>query len=289
MRESWPIPVALLLLLSAAIITLGNWWGYNDAETLSLLHRVPGLGGQVSRATGADIPVPRLTVAVDASYPPFASVDPSGRLVGFEVDVAEELGRRVATETKVVNMDGGDILLDALSSRRIDAIIAGLTYTPDVARQVGYAASYFESGSVVLTRGHRMDIRRHEDLSGKRVAVEVGSLADEAAQELRRRLPGMGLVHLGDLDRVLAALAEDSVDAVVVDKAYLPPGSSAMAGLRQVGGPLRSEPYLIAVRRSDLGLFVAIDRELESMRASGWLDAMERKWFFGRAVEGERG
>ncbi|MHB0868404.1 MAG: substrate-binding periplasmic protein [Chloroflexota bacterium] len=288
MKEVWPVPVALLLLVASTIVTVGDWWQHHDAETLAVLRRVPGVGEQVDRATGADVPVPAVTIAVDASYPPFASVDPSGRLVGFEVELGEELGSRVADRTRLVNMDGGDILIDALSSRKIDAIIAGLTYLPEAARQVTYAGSYFESGSVILARSDRKGLRTHGDLAGKRVAVEMGSLADEAARKLQRRLPGMDLVHLGDLDRVLAAVAGDSVDAAVVDKAYLPSGSPSMAGLRQVGNPLRPEPYLIAVRRVDLGLSVAINRELEAMRAMGLLADMERKWFFEGAMDGER-
>lgn len=288
MKDIWPFPVALMLLVAASIVTVGDWWRYHDAETLAVVRRVPGMGEQVDRATGADVPIPAVTIAVDASYPPFASVDPSGQLVGFEVELGEELGRRVAERTRLVNMDGGDILVDALSARKIDVIIAGLTYLPEVAGNVVYAGSYFESGSVVLARGDRSELRTHGNLAGKRISVEAGSLADEAAQKLQGRLPGMDLVHMGDLDRVLAAVADGDVDAAVVDKAYLPAGSPSMAGLRQLGEPLRSEPYLVAVRRTDLGLSVAISRELEAMQAVGLLADMERKWFFEGATEGER-
>ncbi len=288
MKTRWPIYVASLLLLVASAVSGWDWWECHDAETLAWLQRVPGAARAVDRAVGADRRAPEITFAVDASYPPFAYIDSTGKLVGFEVDLATELGRRVADEVRLVNMDAGDTLFDALASRKIDGIIAGLTYRPEAIREVAYSDGYFEAGSVILARTDRGDLRGAGDLREKRVAVEVGSLADEAAQKLQRLQPGMELVAMGDLDRVLEAVAHGAVDAAVVDKAYLPAGLPSTGSLHQVGSALRPEPYLVAVRRGDRGLLVAIYRELAAMRSRGVLAEMERAWFFGGSGSQER-
>ncbi len=279
MKRTLPMIVAFALLLTASAADGWDWWTTHNLEILSVLRRAPMVGKSIDAAMGTDQRRDRLIIAVDASYPPFASVSPDGTMVGFEVDLANALGTKLAAHPKLVNMDAGDSLFDALASKKVDAIIAGLTYYPDVTRDVAYSDPYFEAGPVLLAKAERMDIAGARDLAGKRVAVEMGSLSDDEAHRLQKDVSGMAVVSMDDVGQVMAAVGNGSVDAAIVDRPEIPPGAMKEAGLRTVGPPLRSQPYMVAVRRTSTSLLLAIDKNLEAMKADGTLAAMERKWF----------
>ena len=200
--------LALLLLLVATVVGIWDWWVQDDLGALSRLCRVPLVGSTLEDALGARERRPSLTVAVDASYPPFAAVDSEGRLVGLEVDLARELGRRIADRWQVVNLDASDSLLDALATGKVHAVLAGLTYMPEKVMDLAFSDGYFEAGPMVLVREGDKGVRGPGDLARKRVAVEIGSVGEGEAHKLQGRLVGMEVVPMLDVERVLEAVVE---------------------------------------------------------------------------------
>jgi ABC-type amino acid transport substrate-binding protein len=278
-KRGLPVFIALALLVFGACVDGWDWWTTHDLEVLGLLSRAPVVGRSIESTLGADDQREQVVLAVDASYPPFASLQPDGSMVGFEVDLASELGQRLADKPRLVNMDAGDALFDALASKKVDAIIAGLTYYPEVTRDVVYSDPYFEAGPVLLARTGRSDISGASDLAGKRVAVELGSLGEEEARKLQKQETGMVVVPMDDVERVIASAGDGTVDAAVVDRPAIPPDSMKKAGLRTVGSPLCSHPYLVAVQRTNRSLLLAINKNLDAMKVDGSLATIERKWF----------
>lgn len=271
--------VASLLLVLSLLVDGWDWWTTHDLDVLELVRRAPVLGASLEKAMGADSRRPDVRLAVDASYPPFAQVNPNGSLAGFEVELAEELGSRLALSSRVVNMDAGDAVFDALVANRIDAVIAGLTYYPDVTKDIAYSNGYFEAGPVLFARSGDGRITTLDELKEMTVAVEAGSLGEEEARKLSARQGGVTLLPMADVSRVVASLAGGEVDAAILDRASIPPDSPHLSEVRFVAGPLRSLPYSVAVRRKDPALLLAINRELEEMRSSGLLEKLERRWF----------
>ncbi|HEX2922499.1 MAG TPA: transporter substrate-binding domain-containing protein [Chloroflexota bacterium] len=278
MRRNTPVYVATALLLASISTIIWGWWTTHDLEVLEGVRRLPLAGPRLERLVGADVMRPSVTIGVDASYPPFASVDENGALVGFEVDLAAELGSRLAQSARIVNMDAADALNDAIVSRKIDAMIAGLSYTPELTTDIAYSEGYFESGPGIFVRSDRSDIAGPGDLAGKKVVVELGSVGEEEARLLARSTRGMELITVDDVEKALAQVAGGGADATIVDRPSIPAGTSAMAELKPVAFPLRKQPYSVAVSRRDPGLLLAINRELESMRADGTLDRLDATW-----------
>lgn len=279
MKRTVPIVIAFVLLATAATVDAWDWWSTHDLEVLSFFRRAPLVGRSIDATLGTDAWREQVTIAVDASYPPFASVEPDGTMAGFEVDLAAALGARLADKPRLINMDAGDALFDALASGKVDAIIAGLTYYPEVTRDVVYSESYFEAGPVLLASAGRADIGGVRDLTGKRVAVEMGSLGEDEARRRQRETAGMIVVPMDDVHRVLAAAGDGSVDAAIVDRSSIVTGAMEAAGLRTVGPPLRTQPYMIAVSRTNRSLLLAVNKELDAMKSSGALAAIEKRWF----------
>src|SRR5262245_40523514 len=78
-----------------------------------------------------------LRVGLDASFPPFESIDGQNRIVGLDVDIAEAIARELGVKLEIVNI-GFDGLYDALLARRVDLVISGLPHDPRWTEDVAY-------------------------------------------------------------------------------------------------------------------------------------------------------
>lgn len=219
-----------------------------------------------------------MRVGLDASWPPFECVDGDGQIVGFDVDLARELGRRLGVEVEFANI-GFDGLYDALKSGKCDAIISALPYDPMMTKDVAYSHSYFNAGQVLIVRDDEREIEDEGDLEGKGVGVEWGSTGDMEARRLAKRIEGMELALYSTPEEALRALKDGDVEAVITDSVSAYSFIKAEGGVKTVGEPLTDEPYVIAVRPQSRVLLKAINEALLEMREGGALARLRERWF----------
>nr|6Y16_A Chain A, Amino acid ABC transporter, periplasmic amino acid-binding protein,Amino acid ABC transporter, periplasmic amino acid-binding protein [Thermotoga maritima MSB8]6Y16_B Chain B, Amino acid ABC transporter, periplasmic amino acid-binding protein,Amino acid ABC transporter, periplasmic amino acid-binding protein [Thermotoga maritima MSB8] len=86
-----------------------------------------------------------LLVGLSADFPPFEFVDENGNIVGFDVDLAKEIARRLGVELKIVDMTF-DGLIPSLLTKKIDVIISGMTITEERKKVVAFSDPYFDAG-----------------------------------------------------------------------------------------------------------------------------------------------
>lgn len=217
-----------------------------------------------------------LRVGMDASYPPF-EVEVDGQFQGYDVDMAQEIGRRLGLEVTFANTNF-DGLYDALASGRVDILISALPYDrkmPDVR----YTGGYFNAGQVLVTRRDDERIKSHKDLGGYRVGVEMGSMAHQEARRLREQERISLTIETGQSsDEVLDLLQVGQVDVVVVDMVTARVALRDRPDLVIRGNPLTDESFVIAVRRDSPELYAAVNGILDVLRGEGWLDALADRW-----------
>ena len=206
-----------------------------------------------------------LRVGMDASFPPFETIAADGTLVGFDVDLARELGRRLGpalskdegVEVQFVANLPYDGLYDALAVNRVDVVISALVVNPARMSDFAYSASYFDAGQVLVVRppasggekrGGGIEERDPEpvegacpepvegmaDMGGRTLAVEFGTQGDLEARKWARRLSGLTVVPCQTAAEALAAVAAGEADAALVDHV------SALAAMARLN--LRAEP-----------------------------------------------
>jgi ABC-type amino acid transport substrate-binding protein len=133
-----------------------------------------------------------LRVGMDASFPPFETIAPDGTLVGFDVDLARELARRLGPalseaegsvaegiEVQFVANLPYDGLYDALAVGRVDVVISALVVNPARMADFAYSIPYFDAGQVLVVRavGTRIEepgpepVAEMTDLGGRTLAV----------------------------------------------------------------------------------------------------------------------
>jgi ABC-type amino acid transport substrate-binding protein len=255
----WLIASGAALLLVGAALTLARGRGDDGA-----LERV-----QSGRA---------LRVGLDASFPPFESLDGTGAVVGFDADLARAIAARLGVEAAFVNV-GFDGLYDALLADRIDVVISGLPYDARRTQDVIYSPPYFNAGQVLVARAGDTALSESRSLAGRTVAVEWGSQADMEARRLKQTVDGMAILSRPTAQDALQALAAGQAGAAIAD------GVSARQFMRANDGQVRmvetltDEPYVIASRARSRRLAEAVNQALLDLRQSGELDKLLARWF----------
>lgn len=120
-----------------------------------------------------------LRLAVDVPFEPFEYRLPDGTLTGFEVELGEEVCRRIERECEWVEQ-GWDGIIPGLLARKYDAIMSSMAITDARREQVLFSEPYYSNPSVWVTlTGQEIDIEDHEALEGLSVGVQRGTIRDE--------------------------------------------------------------------------------------------------------------
>ncbi|MEL7966408.1 transporter substrate-binding domain-containing protein [Vreelandella neptunia] len=118
-------------------------------------------------------------LAVDVPFEPFEYRLPDGTLTGFEVELGEEVCRRIERECEWVEQ-GWDGIIPGLLARKYDAIMSSMAITDARREQVLFSEPYYSNPSVWVTlTGQEIDIEDHEALEGLSVGVQRGTIRDE--------------------------------------------------------------------------------------------------------------
>jgi polar amino acid transport system substrate-binding protein len=226
-------------------------------------------------------------VTTDASYPPFAALDAHGNMFGFDIDLAEEIGRRWGVGVSFENITY-DALLGTVIVGRNDAVISAFVAQPERTRDVAYTRSYFTGGTVAVIRagdGRPMESDPLAWAAGQVLAVEYGTHGDALARHWARRAGGVTVLPQPVAAEALLALDNGLADAAVVDVLSAYDFMQAHPRLVITGARLDPEPYVIAVSVDSRVLLRELEIALVEMEADGTLAALRAKWFGPGAAE----
>ena len=274
---SWPSRWATLALI-VGVLAIGVWGlGFGLPRQDEIWERIQAQG--------------LLTIATDASYPPFSAVDEFGNLFGFEIDLAEEIGRRWGVRVEFENITY-DALLATLISQRDDAVISAFVPQPGRMKEISFTRSYFVGGTVAVVRTAEWDERPLAEAweqwaSGKTVAVEYGAGGDALARQWARRVVGLTILPKPTASEALAAVENGEAEAALVDAISAYDFLLGHPMLALAGPPLEPEPYTIAVNADSHILFQQLESVLQAMEDDGTLSALRVKWFGEAAVSGQ--
>jgi polar amino acid transport system substrate-binding protein len=209
--------------------------------------------------------------AINPTYMPFDGLGSHGDFFGLDVDIANELARRLGKRAEFV-IAGYDSLYDVLRVGQADATISALPIDPGKFGLWAYSEPYFEAGQVLITKPPRS-----LETSVVSIAVAYGSDADAAARYLARRRAGVEIKYTQSAVDAFKAVDNRWVDAAIVD------GVSAEQLLPtypelQIAGQVTNDPYAIAVWGESTHLREAINAKLAEMRQEETLQRIMEEW-----------
>jgi lysine/arginine/ornithine transport system substrate-binding protein len=223
-----------------------------------------------------------LRLGIDPTYPPMDVKMPDGTVTGFDVDLANEICRRIAMHCQWVEMEFSG-MIPALQARKIDAIISSMAITEKRMQQIAFSTKLFQFKSRLIAKTGAPLTVSVEGLRGKRIGVQSGTQFETYAQK-NWQPGGAEVVAYQSQEGVFNDLMAGRLDAALLgsveaDNGFLktPRGQ----GFGFVGGPLEMGDHGtgIGLRKDDVALKANIDRAITSMRADGTYQKISHKYF----------
>ena len=222
-----------------------------------------------------------LRVGLDASFPPFESLDGDGHVIGLDADLAHIIASRLGAEPDFANV-GFDGLYDALLAGRVDAIISGLPYDTRRTEDVIYSQPYFNAGQVLVVPISASVTEENgqigKRLADKTVAVEWGSAADMEARRLQDTTETMTILPQPTTWEALTAVAAGEAQAAVADSVSAQQFMRDNPNQIRVADTLTDELYVIATNIHSRQLAEAIEHILADLHRSGQMEEMLTRW-----------
>lgn len=225
-----------------------------------------------------------ISFAGSGGYPPFNYLNESGKVIGFDVDVAQEIADRLgmSMEYKTTAWDG---IIEGLRARRYDGILGSMAITAEREQRVDFSIPYYFSGAQLLVRKDG-PIKELSDLHGSHViGLVTGTTFEQDARDL-----GVRAKLYEDDNQTLLELINGRNDGVLTDRVVGLHAITQMRGGDQVtavGSVLRAERMGIAFHQDDDDLRERVDAVLRDMHADGTLSAISAKWFNGEDITRE--
>lgn len=226
----------------------------------------------------------KLVVAMDVGYDPFEVRDKDGKIVGFDCDLAAEIGKDLGVEVELLNV-AWDGIIPHLTSGKVDVILSGMSITAERQKTVTFSDPYYEVGQVVVKKKGDGRIRSFKDLDQPdlRIATQMGTTGEKAIRDFMPRACPPSPVLFEKVDEACVALVQGKADAVVFDHPFLMRYMQEKSeGLEGIWEPFTKEPIGAAVRQTSAELVASINKTIERLRASGEMPKLEAKWFPAR-------
>ncbi|WP_295239103.1 basic amino acid ABC transporter substrate-binding protein [Veillonella sp.] len=243
--------------------------------TLTAALLTAGLIAGCGSSTGSDSQEKVIKVGAETTFPPFEFTE-GDKYVGFDIDLADAVAKKMGYKMEFKSM-GFDALIPALQSKDIDMIASGLSATPEREKAVLFSNPYFDKGGFVAIVKKGDTATSMNDLAGKRIVVQIGSVALDVAE----KIPNAQIKSVDSNSQLFNELNAGTADAIVLDNAvalyYLKQGADADAKI--IGDPVDPEPFVWAFRKDDKQLKEQADKALEELKADGTYDKIYEKWF----------
>ena len=221
-----------------------------------------------------------LVVGLSGDQPPLNSTEKTGEIVGFEPDIAKLLADSLGFQLRLVAKPFNE-LLPALETGELDAVISGVTMTPERNLDVAFVGPYFVSGKSVLAKAKT--IKAIDDTSDlddpkMRLVVLAGSTSEIFVKEL---LPKAQMITAKTYEEGVQLILKDGADALVADFPYcvLQVLQHPEAKLVTLGEPFTYEPLGIAIPGDDPLFTNLVTNFLITMEGTGRLFDMKVRWF----------
>lgn len=225
---------------------------------------------------------------VDATYPPFESLSPSGQMEGFDIDLGKAICAYLKVKCVFVSQTFSGII-PALEARKFDAILSSMSKTPEREKAIAFSSQmYDEPTSLIAKKGAGIEATA-DSLKGKTVGVEAGTIQESYANTYWKpngvkvvSYPGQDQVYADLLSGRLDASLQDSVEA---DYGFLrtPKGKdyALVANIAAAQDPkdVLGSYVAIGVRKNETALLAKINEAIAALHSNGTYDKLQSKYF----------
>ena len=219
-----------------------------------------------------------LIIGISPDYPPYAQIDlETGQIVGLEVDVVNEIARRLHKKLIIKDMPFNSLIIELIAGQ-IDAIAAGLTPTPERKKNILFSHAYIhDDENIIMSKKTSPAILSVQDLYDKQIAVNIGYTADTYLS----RYPQINLIRLESPADGFVALQSDSVYAFAVARSIFEnfiKTHPSQDGYQVFTLPSSADACALAYAKYNNKLQDQINPVIDAMIADGTMLNIKKKW-----------
>lgn len=216
-----------------------------------------------------------IKIGTEGTYAPFTYHDASGKLTGFDVEIGEEVAKRLGVKAEFLE-GKWDGLIAGLDANRYDAVINQVGITEARKQKYDFSEPYIASKAVLITRADDDSIKGFADLKGKKSAQSLSSNFGKIAEEA-----GAELVGTDGFDQSIQLVLNGRADATINDslsfldfKKHKPDANVKIAAEQE-----NADYSGVIVRKGDPELVAAINEALKSIKDDGAYQKIADKYF----------
>ena len=216
-----------------------------------------------------------LKIGTEGTYAPFTYHDESGKLVGFDVEIGEEVAKRLGVKPQFLE-GKWDGLIAGLDANRYDTVINQVGITEARKQKYDFSEPYIASKAVLIVRADDDSIKGFDDLKGKKSAQSLTSNFGKLAQA-----SGAELVGTDGFDQSIQLVLTGRADATINDslsfldfKKHKPDANVKIAAQQE-----NADYSGIIIRKGEPELLEAINKALADIKADGTYKKIADKYF----------
>ena len=258
--------------VSVAALAMTACGGSASSAASSVASSASSEAASASTAGLTTVEAGKLTMATNATFPPYEMTTDSGEIEGIDVDTAKAIAEKLGLELQVDDMEFDAALL-SVQQGKADIVMAGVTVTDERKAVMDFSDSY-ATGIQSIIVPNDSDIASPDDLAGKKIGTQRGTTgyiycSDDFGED--------SVVAYDSGLTAVQALNNGQVDAVVIDNAPATEYVAANPGLKVLDTSYAEEDYAIGMAKGS-ALEDAVNKALEELKADGTLQAIVDKY-----------
>jgi polar amino acid transport system substrate-binding protein len=223
-----------------------------------------------------------ILIGTSPDFPPYESVDPSGKIVGFDVDMMDEIAKRMGVTLKWQDMPF-DVTIASLQQGKVDISVSTHQKTPDNSKQVDFTDEYEPATTVFMQRNDEdIKMSKPEDAAAYTVGVQTGGTNEKWLQDhlvTPGLMPAANLKTYERADDALLDLLNGRLQLITSE------GNTGAVYMRDkpvkfalITTKMNASNYVVAVPKGWDDLREVFNRHIADMKADGTLKRLEEKW-----------
>ena len=269
---------ALFLMLLTAIFVLSACGTAKDDNAKNDDNNTGSTDGDLLAKVQED---GELLVGTEGTYPPFTYHDESGKLTGFDVEIAEEIASRLGVKAKFMETQW-DAMFAGLDSKRFDMIANQVGINEERMEKYDFSEPYISSVAVLVTQKGNTDVKTFEDIDGLKSAQSLTSNYAEIAKS-----NGAELVGVEGFNQAIELLNSKRVDVTVNDNLsvldFLKQKPDANIQIVDEAGDAAQSGLMF--KKGNETLVEAVNEALKEMIEDGTYEKISDKWFGENVLE----
>lgn len=224
----------------------------------------------------------KIVVGLDDSFPPMGFKDEKNEIVGFDIDLAKEVAKRLGREVEFKAIDWNSKEAE-LKSGRVDILWNGLDITDKRKENMLFSEPYMDNRQIVfVAKNGKVSVAGETDLAGKTIGSQSGGTTEEYFENKPELKASMKEVkYYPDYINAFMDLENGRLDAVVGDEIigryYISKHPDEIQAIDTVIGTVSQ--FGIAFRKDDQKLRDEVQKVFDEMKADGTVAKISEKWF----------